>query len=49
MYYFELNHLPLKINKLLYSSNPNGRTGFRGRGSLGRWGPNHTVAVIVSR
>lgn len=26
-----------------------GRTGARGRGILWRWGPNHTVRVIVTR
>ena len=29
--------------------NPNGRTGFCGRGALGRWGPNHSVAILVTR
>ena len=26
-----------------------GRTGLRGRGILGRWGPNHAVDPLVSR
>ncbi len=26
-----------------------GRTGARGRGALWRWGPNHTIRVIVTR
>ena len=26
-----------------------GRTGSRGRGALWRWGPNHTICVIVTR
>ncbi|KAH7726985.1 Protein NDX-6 [Aphelenchoides avenae] len=29
--------------------NPIGRTGLRGRGILGRWGPNHAADPIVSR
>ena len=29
--------------------NPAGRTGFSGRGDLGRWGPNHAVVVVVTR
>lgn len=28
--------------------NPMGRTGLRGRGVLGRWGPNHAADPIVS-
>ena len=29
--------------------NPAGRTGIRGRGLLGRWGPNHAADPIVTR
>jgi ADP-ribose pyrophosphatase len=29
--------------------NPRGRTGIAGRGLLGRWGPNHSVAAMVFR
>ena len=29
--------------------NPRGRTGVRGRGLLGRWGPNHAADPIVTR
>ena len=29
--------------------NPNGRTGLRGRGLLGKWGPNHAADPIVTR
>ncbi|XP_030751627.1 ADP-ribose pyrophosphatase, mitochondrial [Sitophilus oryzae] len=29
--------------------NPKGRTGLRGRGVLGRWGPNHAADPIVTR
>ena len=29
--------------------NPNGRTGIKGRGLLGRWGVNHAVDPIVTR
>lgn len=32
-----------------YPVNPIGRTGLRGRGLLGRWGPNHAADPIVSR
>lgn len=34
---------------LLKSRNPMGRTGARGRGALWRWGPNHSIRVIVTR
>uniref|UniRef100_A0AC35FVW0 Nudix hydrolase domain-containing protein n=1 Tax=Panagrolaimus sp. PS1159 TaxID=55785 RepID=A0AC35FVW0_9BILA len=29
--------------------NPEGRTGLRGRGVLGRWGPNHATDPLISR
>ena len=29
--------------------NPRGRTGLRGRGLLGKWGPNHAADPIVTR
>ena len=29
--------------------NPIGRTGLRGRGNLGRWGPNHSGNPVVTR
>ena len=29
--------------------NPRGRTGLRGRGTLGKWGPNHAADPIVTR
>ena len=32
-----------------YPLNPIGRTGLRGRGILGRWGPNHAADPIVTR
>lgn len=32
-----------------YPINPVGRTGLRGRGMLGRWGPNHAADPLVSR
>src|SRR6266576_170894 len=32
-----------------YPVNPVGRTGLRGRGILGRWGPNHAADPIVTR
>ncbi|GFG37109.1 hypothetical protein Cfor_05771 [Coptotermes formosanus] len=33
----------------LFPLNPVGRTGLRGRGVLGRWGPNHAADPIVTR
>ncbi|XP_069674249.1 putative nudix hydrolase 6 [Periplaneta americana] len=32
-----------------YPLNPMGRTGLRGRGILGRWGPNHAADPVVTR
>lgn len=32
-----------------YPLNPAGRTGLRGRGVLGRWGPNHAADPIITR
>ncbi|KAL1138475.1 hypothetical protein AAG570_008538 [Ranatra chinensis] len=32
-----------------YPQNPCGRTGLRGRGLLGRWGPNHAADPVVTR
>ena len=32
-----------------YPLNPVGRTGIRGRGNLGRWGPNHAADPVVTR
>lgn len=32
-----------------YPLNPMGRTGIRGRGILGKWGPNHSVLAVVTR
>ncbi|KAM3965385.1 ADP-ribose pyrophosphatase, mitochondrial [Aphomia sociella] len=32
-----------------YPQNPIGRTGIRGRGILGRWGPNHAADPVVTR
>lgn len=29
--------------------NPRGRTGLRGRGLLGRWGPNHAIDLLLTR
>ena len=29
--------------------NPRGRTGMTGRGTLGKWGPNHAADPIVTR
>ena len=33
----------------LLPRNPIGRTGLRGRGLLGRWGPNHAADPVVTR
>ncbi|XP_013110820.2 putative nudix hydrolase 6 [Stomoxys calcitrans] len=54
------NALDGKINRVSYNGeykldegghplNPMGRTGLRGRGLLGRWGPNHAADPIVTR
>uniref|UniRef100_A0A914CXA9 Nudix hydrolase domain-containing protein n=1 Tax=Acrobeloides nanus TaxID=290746 RepID=A0A914CXA9_9BILA len=53
------NELDGKINRVSYITkyrienkrpqNPFGRTGLQGRGTLGRWGPNHAADPIVSR
>jgi AGAP006085-PA len=32
-----------------YPLNPLGRTGIRGKGILGRWGPNHAADPVVTR
>ncbi|KAH3884364.1 hypothetical protein DPMN_008342 [Dreissena polymorpha] len=37
------------IDEKGYPINPSGRTGLKGRGSLGRWGPNHAADPIVTR
>lgn len=29
--------------------NPSGRTGVKGRGQLGKWGPNHAADPVVTR
>lgn len=34
---------------MLICRNPKGRTGVRGRGSLWRWGPNHSILGVVTR
>jgi len=33
----------------MFVRNPVGRTGMRGRGLLGRWGPNHAADPVVTR
>ena len=38
-----------KWNIIFSYRNPVGRTGLRGRGELGRWGPNHAADPIVTR
>jgi len=45
-----ISHLgPYKIDKDGYPLNPVGRTGVRGRGNLGKWGPNHACDPVVTR
>lgn len=38
-----------KIERINGPYNPIGRTGLRGRGLLGRWGPNHAADPIITR
>ncbi|XP_054157620.1 protein ced-11-like [Oppia nitens] len=38
-----------KLEDSVIPTNPFGRTGLRGRGSLPRWGPNHYVMVVITR
>jgi ADP-ribose pyrophosphatase len=38
-----------KVNEKGYPLNVVGRTGLGGRGSLGKWGPNHAADCIVTR
>lgn len=38
-----------QLNEYGVPLNPFGRTGIRGRGLLGRWGPNHAADPIVTR
>ncbi|KAF5288426.1 hypothetical protein FQR65_LT02078 [Abscondita terminalis] len=55
----KFNELDGKVNRQSYAGiysvsdgrplNPSGRTGLRGRGVLGRWGPNHAADPIVTR
>ncbi|CAL8098546.1 unnamed protein product [Calicophoron daubneyi] len=40
---------PYQIDAEGLPLNPRGRTGIRGRGALGRWGPNHAADPIVTR
>ena len=39
-YLVDVNNRPLNIR---------GRTGLRGRGVLGKWGPNHAADPVVTR
>lgn len=53
------NQLDGKVNRKSFTGdyqvidgrplNPLGRTGVKGRGVLGRWGPNHAADPIVTR
>ncbi|XP_064608406.1 transient receptor potential cation channel subfamily M member 8-like [Liolophura sinensis] len=38
-----------RLDKTNLPQNPKGRTGVRGRGSLWRWGPNHSILGVVTR
>ena len=40
---------PISFDSNGFPLNPRGRTGLRGRGLLGLWGPNHTTDPIVTR
>ena len=40
---------PIRFDDAGMPLNPRGRTGLRGRGLLGRWGPNHAADPIVTR
>ena len=48
-YWYSRNDLTLTNIILLLSRNPGDRRGLRGRGILGRWGPNHAADPIVTR
>jgi ADP-ribose pyrophosphatase YjhB (NUDIX family) len=39
----------IQFNRLGYPLNPIGRTGLKGRGFLGNWGPNHAADPVVCR
>lgn len=45
------HHQPggFKVDAKYGPINPVGRTGLRGRGLLGRWGPNHAADPIITR
>lgn len=55
----QFNTIDGNINRISYTGeypvlngfprNPNGRTGIKGRGLLGKWGPNHAVDIIIVR
>ena len=40
---------PIRFDTAGFPLNPRGRTGVRGRGLLGKWGPNHAADPIVTR
>ena len=40
---------PIRFDPQGFPINPRGRTGIRGRGLLGKWGPNQTADPIVTR
>lgn len=44
-----LNFSPYSFDKYGQPLNPMGRTGLRGRGVLGAWGPCHAADAIISR
>ncbi|XP_062585972.1 transient receptor potential cation channel subfamily M member 3-like [Saccostrea cucullata] len=51
MSWIDKDGVPIKYTLDSYNIplNPSGRTGVRGRGKLWRWGPNHSVKVVISR
>ena len=46
---YELRFDCIYLLDFLNDSNPIGRTGLRGRGLLGKWGPNHAADFILTR
>ena len=42
------NYIHTMLIKMYLFRNPKGRTGLRGRGVLGRWGPNHAADPILT-
>lgn len=43
------NLFALTYSIAIFFRNPVGRTGLKGRGTLGKWGPNHAADPVVTR